>query len=59
MKSKVDSPADNPEMMDHFQRLPNELDDLLELIHSLQAKADMCEGIDPSVSAVLCRIVEL
>lgn len=53
-KSGVDSPADNEELMSHFQRLPNDLEDLRELMHSLQAQADMCEGIDPAVSIFYC-----
>lgn len=48
------SPGDNPEMMDRFQSLPNELNDLRDLKHSYQVQADMCEGIDPTVSYVVC-----
>ncbi len=48
-KSKVNSPGENLEMKERFQNLPNELDDLRDLKHSLQAKADLCEGIDREV----------
>ena len=58
----MDSPADNQEVLDHFQGLPNTLDELLELMHDLQAKADMCEGIDPAVSCTpqaLCAVLSM
>ena len=49
-RSGVSSPADNTELMEQFQSLPNDLSELLELVHGLQAQADMCDGTDHSVS---------
>ena len=46
---KVQNPSDNPELMEMFNDFPNELDRLDDMIHDLQAQAEMCVGTDENV----------
>ena len=45
----VQNPGDNPRLMEIFSDLPNELERLNDMIHDLQAQAEMCMGTDENV----------
>ena len=51
----VQNPSDNPQLMEIFNDIPNELDRLDDMIHDLQAQAEMCMGTDENVSE-LCMV---
>ncbi len=45
----VQNPSDNQHLMEMFNDFPNELERLDDMIHDLQAQAEMCMGADENV----------
>ena len=45
----VQNPSDNQQLMEMFNDFPNELERLDDMIHDLQAQAEMCMGTDENV----------
>ena len=45
----VQNPSENQQLMEMFNDFPNELERLDDMIHDLQAQAEMCMGTDEHV----------
>ena len=52
----VKNPSDKPQLMEIFSDLPNELDRLNDMIHDLQAQAEMCMGTDENVRMSIVNV---
>ena len=45
----MQNPSDNQQLVELFNDFPNELERLDDMMHDLQAKAEMCMGADENV----------
>lgn len=50
----VNKPEDKPDMERAFTLLPNQLDEVEDMIHELRAQAEACVGTDQSVGVAGC-----
>lgn len=53
----VQNPSDNQHLMEMFNDFPNELERLDDMIHDLQAQAEMCMGTDENVRRLINGVV--
>ena len=53
----MQNPSENQQLMEMFNDFPNELERLDDMIHDLQAQAEMCMGTDENVRRLRTIII--